>query len=106
MRKGATPADLTTWKKWNEAMRRLYPAAQIVCPEKIGDAEGRPQEIGYWQNKDAYNAPVMSTCLCALQLMVYYRYLPTTSLHATEPVPDVLSLAKDKKDEIIPVIDI
>ena len=106
MRKGATPADLTTWKRWNEAMRNLYPAAQIVCPEKIDDAEGRPREMGYWQNKDAYNAPVMSTCLCALQLMVYYRYLPTTSLHATEPAPDVLSLAKDKKDEIIPVIDI
>ena len=48
----------------------------------------------------------MSTCLCALQLMVYYRYLPTSSLRATEIAPDVQALAKDRSDEIVPVIDI
>ena len=26
----------------------------------------------------------MSTCLCALQLMVYYRYLPTTQTKAAK----------------------
>lgn len=106
MRKGATPADFTTWKKWNDEMRRLYPAAQIVCKETIPDAQGRPRAIGYWQNKDTYNAPVMGTCLCALQLMVYYRYLPTTSLHAAEVVPDIATLVRDRKDEIVPVVDI
>ena len=48
----------------------------------------------------------MSTCLCALQLMVYYRYLPTSSLRATEIAPDVQSLVKDRSDEIVPMIDI
>ena len=62
--------------------------------------------MGYWQNHDTYNAPVMSTCLCVLQLMVYYRYLPTSSLRATEIAPDVQALVKDRSDEIIPVIDI
>ena len=48
----------------------------------------------------------MSTCLVALQLMVYYRYLPTTSLKATEVEADVEALSKDKSGEISVSIDI
>ena len=106
MRKDATPADRTSWKKWNAEMKAAYPKAMTELPERIPDSEGRPCAMGYWQNRDAYDAPVMGTCLCALQLMVYYRYLPTSTLHATEVVPDVQSLVKDRSDEIVPVIDI
>ena len=48
----------------------------------------------------------MDTCLCALQLMVYYRYLPTTSLKATEVEADVEALSKDKGGEVKVTIDI
>ena len=38
--------------------------------------------------------------------MVYYRYLPTTQLKATEVEADVESLSKDKTGEINVSIDI
>ena len=88
MRENAAPADKTSWKKWNAEMKAAYPSAMTELPERIPDTEGRPCAMGYWQNHDAYNAPVMSTC------------------HATEVVPDVQSLVKDRSDEIVPVIDI
>ena len=106
MRRDAAPADQTSWKKWNAEMKAAYPKAMTELSERIPDSEGRPCAMGYWQNRDAYDAPVMGTCLCALQLMVYYRYLPTSTLHATEIAPDVQSLVKDRSDEIVPVIDI
>lgn len=67
---GATPKDKRAWQDWNSAMKALYPKTQIV--------EG---ETGHWTNRDAHGSgDVMSTCLCALQLMVYYRYSPTTQI--------------------------
>ena len=39
--------------------------------------------FGYFKNTDAHSTrPYMDSCLCALQLMVYYRYLPTTQTAA------------------------
>ena len=57
-------------------------------------------------NGDKFNYDIMGTCLAALQLMVYYRYLPTTQLKATEVEVDVESLSKDKTGEINVSIDI
>ncbi|MBR1609774.1 MAG: terpene cyclase/mutase family protein [Kiritimatiellae bacterium] len=86
---------------------------QRVAAEESGyvDFENKPREIGYWDspskgesyhdtgngNLPCYhwekgkridgtttmNRRVMDTCLCALQLMVYYRFLPAT-LSVTE----------------------
>ena len=99
MANGATPANLTLWKKWNQEMKAFYPKAITVCvdpktkvPLTIQDAEGKPRQMGHWVNGDTYNYDVMGTCLAALQLMVYYRYLPTTSLKATEVEADVDAL--------------
>ena len=72
----------------------------------IEDAKGIQREIGHWVNKDHYNYDVMGTCLAALQLMVYYRYLPTTQLKATEVAPDVESLSKEKTGEVNVEVDI
>lgn len=75
--------DTTRWKTWNAAMLSEYTKAQKITPrEQSGyvDPEGKPQEIGWWENSDKAGEaerPVMDTCLAALQLMVYYRYLPT-----------------------------
>lgn len=47
----------------------------------------------------------MDTCLTALQLMVYYRYLPTTSLKASGIEEDLL-LSKDPENEVKVRIDL
>lgn len=112
MSKEATPANKTAWKKWNQAMKALYPKSIVTVTDKAGkpvtvkDPGGKEREIGHWENKDAYNYDVMGTCLAALQLMVYYRYLPTTQLKATEVEADVESLSKDKSGEVGVSIDI
>ena len=113
MAKNATPANFTLWKKWNQEMKALYPKTIVKVIDKktnkpytIDDANGTPREIGHWVNGDTYNYDVMGTCLAALQLMVYYRYLPTTQLKAAEVEADVESLSKDKTGEINVSIDI
>ena len=86
MRPGAAPADVRTWQDWNTAMKALYPSSIITPDETIEGPDGRPRAIGYWRNGDAHGSgEVMSTCLCALQLMVYYRYLATTQAAAVPP---------------------
>ena len=109
----ATPANKTLWQKWNADMKALYPKAITTCvdektkqPLTIPDATGKPQQMGHWVNKDHYNYDVMGTCLAALQLMVYYRYLPTTQLKASEVEADVESLSKDATGEVGVSIDI
>ena len=109
----ATPANKTLWQKWNAEMKALYPKAITTCvdektrqPLTIPDAAGKPQPIGHWVNKDHYNYDIMGTCLAALQLMVYYRYLPTTQLKATEVEADVETLSKDATGEVGVSIDI
>ena len=112
MCKGATPANQNLWKDWNVSMKGLYPKSIVDAKNKDGspmtvlDPGGKERQCGFWKSNDNYNAPVMATCLCALQLMVYYRYLPTTSLKATEVEADVEELSKDKGGEVGVTIDI
>ena len=68
------------WENWNTRMWPEYVKAQFVEEKAIADHKGEMQDIGWWENSDTSGAnqrPVMDTCLAALQLMVYYRYLPT-----------------------------
>ena len=69
------------WSAWDKAMWPSYVKSQQVRRKTESgyvDDAGRPQEIGWWENADGFSdRPVMDTCLAALQLMVYYRYLPT-----------------------------
>ena len=108
MGKGASNADKTTWQAWNKRMKEFYPS-QIKADGEIPDANGKMQPCGYWENGDVAghtDRPIMDTCLVALQLMVYYRYLPTSQTKASEVEVDVDALSKDKKDEIGVDIDI
>ena len=83
MKAGALKQDEITWQQWNLAMKKLYPASIIDLPERVQDYTGKEHKQGYYENKDAHSTrPYMDTCLAALQLMVYYRYLPTTSVKA------------------------
>ena len=85
MKAGATKQDVDSWVKWNNEMKKLYPSSIIDLPEKVADVNGKEHAQGYYQNTDAHSSrPYMDTCLAALQLMVYYRYLPTTSTKAAE----------------------
>ena len=102
MCQGATPANVKTWQDWNVAMKALYPSTIITLPETIEGPDGKPRKIGYWKMNKAEQTcgsggDTMTTCLCALQLMVYYRYLPTTQTKATKAETSGESDKKDKK---------
>jgi hypothetical protein len=98
------------WDTWNEMMKRTYvPAQKVLKKEESGyvDHQGKPQEIGWWENKDRHtDRPVMDTCLAALQLMVYYRNLPTTSVAAIKVIDDLPVTTADKDDIIVKVTNI
>ena len=104
MCQGATPANVKIWQDWNAAMKATYPPS-IVDAGEIADADGNPKPCGYWKN--GYNNPTMGTCLVALQLMVYYRYLPTTQTkaaavesHDESPKNDSSAKAKEVDVEV------
>jgi hypothetical protein len=90
------------WSEWNIMMKKCYIPAQKVTPAASSgyvDHKGVAQEIGYWENKDHHgDRPVMDTCLGALQLMVYYRYLPTTSAAAIKVEEEIAVATGDKED--------
>jgi hypothetical protein len=72
-----------TWDSWNAKMKPNYLKALIIEKGVYTDHLGKLQDIGHWVNDDAHtDRPVMDTCLAALQLMVYYRNLPTTQAAA------------------------
>ena len=106
MCQGATPANVKTWQDWNTAMKALYPVKIITLPETIPGPDGKPRKIGYWKAVDSLGAgggDTMSTCLCALQLMVYYRYLPTTQTKAAKAITEPEPEASGKKTKDIDV---
>jgi hypothetical protein len=83
-------------------MKTVYVKAQQIERNAVKDAEGRDCDIGWWVNGDTHtDRPVMDTCLAALQLMVYYRYLPTTSIAAVSVEPEIRASATETGD--IPV---
>ena len=108
MKAGATKNDEASWQQWNVAMKKLYPSLIKDLPEKVADYTGKEHRQGYFENHDAHSTrPYMDTCLAALQLMVYYRYLPTTSVDAgrDDPVADVAK-AIDKSKDVAVTVDI
>ena len=107
MKQGATPENLKSWQDWNVAMKKLY-TTTINTIEGEYEFNGKEYKIGYWENKDAHGAgEVMSTCLCALQLMVYYRYLPTTQADkGAKSDEDTAKQKKRKSAEVKVDVDI
>ena len=109
MCQGATPANIKSWQDWNLAMKALYPRTIKTLSETIPGPDGKPRKIGFWdcgQDETCKSAGnVMTTCLCALQLMVYYRYLPTTQTKAAKAITsgDEEDKSKGKKSSEIDV---
>ena len=87
MCEGATEANKKTWQNWNLAMKKLY-TTTIKDDGTVTGVDGKPKAAGYWpfvaDNTCRAGGSTMTTCLCALQLMVYYRYLPTTKTEAAK----------------------
>ena len=87
------------WEGWNKEMKPLYVKAQQIEKNAIKDANGKDCDIGWWTNGDTHtDRPVMDTCLAALQLMVYYRYLPTTSAEAVKVEEEIVATSTDTED--------
>ena len=107
MCQGATPANVKSWQDWNLAMKQVYPKT-MKDAGTIDGIDGKPKACGFWDQ--GYNNPTMGTCLCALQLMVYYRYLPTTQTKAgrveREDAPGKKDGKKAKKAEVEVEVDI
>ena len=82
-------------------MKPLYCSTLITLDQTIPGVDGKPKKMGYW--KGGYNGDVMGTCLCALQLMVYYRYLPTSKIEKAEKQADGGDKAKPSKKETVDV---
>jgi hypothetical protein len=90
------------WTSWWSKLWRLYVRAQKIEKGAYTDPQGKPQEIGWWENTDAHtDRPVMDTCLAAIQLMVPYRNLPTTRELAVKPdAVETKPAAATRKDDI------
>ncbi|MDD3543887.1 MAG: terpene cyclase/mutase family protein [Kiritimatiellae bacterium] len=87
------------WENWNKIMKPSYVKTQQIERNAIKDAKGNVQDIGWWTNVDVHSdRPVMDTCLAALQLMVYYRYLPTTSKEAVQVEEELSATSVDSED--------
>jgi hypothetical protein len=95
------------WKRWNAIFQKELITKQNVIKEAIADPTGKMRDIGYWQSPsesesfrggggDALWKDIMDTCLCTLQLEVYYRYLPSFQ---TPTVTDSKVVEEDE-DEI------
>jgi len=110
MKAGALKNDEITWQQWNLAMKKLYPSLIKDLPEKVADHTGKEHKQGYFENQDGHTTrPYMDTCLAALQLMVYYRYLPTTSVKAGEDDAGAggdAAQAIDKSKDVAVTVDI
>lgn len=109
MCQGATAANVKSWQDWNTEMKKLYPSSIITLPEKIPGPDGKPRAVGYWKQVDHLGkngGDTMATSLCALQLMVYYRYLPTTQTKAAAVNEEAKDTKKKKAAEVDVEVDI
>jgi len=104
MKPGAKKNDEIAWQKWNLAMKKYYPSVIIDDPEAVPDWTGKGHKQGHFENRDAHTSrPTMDSCLAALQLMVYYRYLPTTQTKAGASVEDMqvgAAVAVDRRGDV------
>ncbi len=113
MKAGAIKNDEVAWQKWNAAMKKIYPAAIKEADDKgplpkVKDWTGKEHRQGFFVNQDAHSTrPYMDTCLVALQLMVYYRYLPTTSVKAgADETSDQGAESMDQSSDVSVTVDI
>lgn len=111
------------FKKWNDQFLPELIKRQVVEKAAIADLTGKMRDVGYWDSpsKSEHGAGgaalpckrwekgvevdgtttlgkrVQDTCLSALQLMVYYRFLPASQMQNVDnKQPDVAAAVKAK----------
>ncbi len=104
------------WQQWNKKMIDVYFNGQTVKKGAYTDLRGIARDLGWWECEDMhivsgnYKPParwVSTTCWVALQLMVYYRYLPTSSKEARGvSKPAVQEQPKEEKIAVEVEVDI
>jgi hypothetical protein len=76
------------WDRWNALFSSTLVRKQTVVPQAVQDPTGRWVDAGFWEMPETVSGltdgVVMNTCLCALQLEVYYRILPLYQAAAIE----------------------
>ena len=118
----------SAFANWNKQFLPELIKRQVVEKEAIMDLKGKMRDVGYWDSPSAtehhqdggqsftctrwskgaevagtttMGRRVQDTCLCALQLMVYYRFLPASQMQNAElRAPDVASAVKKGKQEV------
>ena len=116
---------------WNKQFLPELIKRQVVEKEKIADLKGKMRDVGYWDSPSAsehhqdggasfackrwkggaeiegtttMGRRVQDTCLCALQLMVYYRFLPASQMqndaNKAPSAADAISKAKNKSGNV------
>jgi hypothetical protein len=84
-------AGQSTWRRWNKNFSPL-----IVNNQKSDGHWDSPGKGAKGASKSEYD-PYYTTCLCALSLQVYYRYLPTYKM--PEAVAQSAGSVFDAKDQ-------
>ena len=110
------------WTSWNRQFQPELVKRQTIVPDAIAGPDGLPRDAGYWDSpsaaehqgggggdveavrwndgspvvgKGTLGGRVQDTALCALQLMVFYRNLPTFKTPEVVPDADVATVAND-----------
>ncbi len=88
------------WNRWNNSMKKIYCDGQTIIKGQYKDHNGVEQELGYWNCEDEHigDQPLMPTVYIAQQLMIYYRFLPSTTKKAWETGPEAATALVDKSD--------
>lgn len=98
------------WKHWNKVMIDAYFKTQTIKKGMYTDSRGVQRDMGYWVCEDMHigTQPVATTCWIAMQLMVYYRYLPTSDKAARGigVAPKVEEKPKEEKLNVDVEVDI
>ncbi len=114
----------SAFANWNKQFLPELIKRQVVEKAAIADLTGKMRDVGYWDSPSAsehhvdggaqfpcirfkggneeagtttMGRRVQDTCLCALQLMVYYRFLPASQMQNKENLPpDATAAVKAK----------
>ncbi len=93
------------WTNWNREMVRTYVGGQHILKDTgYKNQKGEPKDIGYWTcedmhvSRDKTGMEIITTCYVTQQLMVYYRYLPTSSREAWDAQDDEETSAAETND--------
>ena len=93
-----------------ELKKYEYHFDSSIYANRVFDSKGvADNNQGHFENHDAHTSrPIMDTCLAALQLMVYYRYLPTTQVTsgAESGGCNAAETAVDKGNDVDVVVEI